>query len=201
MTRTGLDRDAVVGAAEAIVDVDGWESLTMTELAGKVGVRVPSLYNHVESIEALLGYVQIRALAELGDDLQRAAMGKVRRRGVEALALTLRDFAIRHPGRYALAMSTPIDRPAIQAAGASAGAALRAVLESYGVDFSPRLAYLCVSTLHGVLALDRSGLFRDSVRGDDVYDEAVAVVVLLIERAAKRREVPSASRRIHRTRS
>lgn len=173
----------------------------MTALAIKVGVRVPSLYNHVASIEALLGYVQIRALADLGDDLQRAAMGKARRRGVEALALALRDFAVRHPGRYALAMSTPIDRPAIQAAGAPAGAAMSAVLESYGVEFSRQLAYLWVSTLHGVLALDRSGLFRDSVRGDDVYDKAVALVVLLIEQAAKQREVPSASPRSHRTRS
>ncbi len=185
MTRTRLDRDTVVSAAEAIVDVDGWEYLTMTALADKVGVRVPSLYNHVESIEALLGYVQIRALAELGDDLQRAAMGKAKRQGVEALALALREFAVRHPGRYALAVSAPIDRPAIQAAGASAGAAMRAVLESYSVELLPELAYLCVSTLNGVIALDRSGLFRDSVRGDDVYDEAVAMVVALVERAAR----------------
>jgi len=112
-------------------------------------------------------------------------MGKAKRQGVEALALALREFAVRHPGRYALAVSAPIDRPAIQAAGASAGAAMRAVLESYSVELLPELAYLCVSTLNGVIALDRSGLFRDSVRGDDVYDEAVAMVVALVERAAR----------------
>ena len=185
MPRRGLDRDAVVAAAEQLVDAQGSKNLSMTALARKLGVQVPSLYNHVESIEALLGYVQNRALTDLGLDLQRAAMGKSGRHGVEGLARALRDFASRRPGRYELAMSAPIDRPAMQAAGATAGAALAAVVESFGVEVTPELAFVTVSTLHGALALDRSGLFRGSVELADVYDDAVELVVTLIKRAAK----------------
>ena len=91
--RRGLDQAAVVEAAEALVDRDGWAYLTMTALAAELGVRGPSLYSHVESLEALLGMVQARALAALGDDLQRAAMGRSGADGVRALAGAVRDFA------------------------------------------------------------------------------------------------------------
>ena len=56
--RRRLDRAAVVEAAEVLVDRDGWAFLTMTALAADLGVRGPSLYSHVDSIEALLGLVQ-----------------------------------------------------------------------------------------------------------------------------------------------
>ena len=80
MTRR-LSRTVVVETAEALADRDGWQQLTMTALARKLGVRGPSLYNHVDSVEALQAEVQARALAELSARLSRAAMGKVGHHG------------------------------------------------------------------------------------------------------------------------
>ena len=183
--RRGLDRAAVVEAAEVLVDRDGWAFLTMTALAGDLGVRGPSLYSHVESLEGLLGMVQTRALAELGSDLQRAVMGRSGADGIRAIASALRVFATGHPGRYELAMSEPIDRPALQAAALAAGEALRAVVESVGAPMSNELAFSCLSVLHGVLALDRAGLYRGAVVDvDAVYEQATELVVKVVERAA-----------------
>ena len=53
MPRVGLDREAVVEAAIALADRAGIEGLTIKSLAQKLGVQPPSLYNHVESLEAL----------------------------------------------------------------------------------------------------------------------------------------------------
>ena len=185
MAQNRLNREAVVSAAEALVDLDGWAYVTMTQLADRLGVRGPTLYSHVESLDALLGLVQIRALAELGADLQRSAMGKSGADGVRALASALRSFATRHPGRYELAMSEPIDRPALQVAGADAGAAFSAVVQSLGAPVSVELAFSCLSTLHGVLVLDRAGLFRgNELDIEAVYERATELVVHTVEHAA-----------------
>jgi AcrR family transcriptional regulator len=184
--RRRLDRAAVVEAAERLVDRDGAAQLTMTALASELEIRGPSLYSHVASLEALLGLVQNRALEELGSDFQRAAMGRSGPDGVRALASALRAFAARHPGRYDLALSKPIDRPAMRAASHAAGEAFAAVIESMGVQISNELAFSCLATLHGVLTLDRSGLYpRNEVDVDAVYAQATELVLHVIERPAR----------------
>jgi AcrR family transcriptional regulator len=184
--RRRLDRAAVVEAAELLVDRDGAAQLTMTALASQLEIRGPSLYTHVANLEALLSLVQTRALAELGSHLQRAAMGRSGPEGVRALAAALRTFAIRHPGRYDLAMSKPIDRPAMQAASLAAGEAFVAIIESMGVRLSNELAFSCLATVHGVLTLDRAGLYpRTEVDVDAVYAQATELVMHTIEQAAR----------------
>jgi AcrR family transcriptional regulator len=184
--RRRLDRAAVVEAAELLVDRDGAAKLTMTALASELEIRGPSLYSHVASLDELLSLVQNRALAELGSDLQRAAMGRSGPDGVRALASALRAFASRHPGRYDLALSKPIDRPAIQAASRPAAEAFVAVIESMGVQITNELAFSCLATLHGVLTLDRAGLYpRTEVDIDAVYAQGTKLVMHVIEDAAR----------------
>lgn len=183
--RRRLDLSAVVEVAEQLVDRDGAAKLTMTALASDLGIRGPSLYSHVASLEELLSLIQSRAMAELGNDLQRAAMGRSGPDGVRALATALRGFATHHPGRYDLAMSKPIDRPAMQDASVAAGEAFVAVIESMGVQITNELALSCLATLHGVLALDRAGLYpRTEVDVDAVYTQAIELVMHVIEHAA-----------------
>jgi AcrR family transcriptional regulator len=181
-----VDRTVVLETAEALVDRDGWRQLTITALATKLGVRGPSLYNHVEGIDDLLGELQVRALRDLGAELQRAAMGKVGREGMRALAAVLRDFASRCPGRYDLAMREPFDHAAVLRASAPASEALSAVIASFGVAEVPVEVQLsCLATLHGVLALDRSGLIPRAADTAAVYDRAVDLVVLMLEQEGR----------------
>jgi AcrR family transcriptional regulator len=181
-----LSRPTVLDAAEELVDRDGWRALTMTGLAKVLGVRGPTLYGHVDGLEALLGEVQVRAHAELARRLQRAAMGKTGRGAFRSLADVLRSFADDHPGLYDLAMSEAIDLPAVLVASEPSGVALIAVIESFGVPAPDReLLMNCLATLHGVIALERAGFFGDAVDVGTVYDRAVDMVVLLLEQGAQ----------------
>ena len=49
------------------------------------------------------------------------------------------------------------------------------------LEASLELQLSCLATLHGVLALDRSGLMTSAVDTTAVYDRAVDLVVLLLE--------------------
>jgi AcrR family transcriptional regulator len=176
----------VLRTAAEMVDDGGWRALTMTALAAQLGVRGPTLYSHVENLEGLLSQVQTGALRDLGSELQRAAMGRSGPDGIRSLGAVLRDFALRHPGRYELAMTEPIDQPAMVDAGLNAGGALTAMIRSFGVEMVEyELMFLCLSTLHGVLVLDRAGLFRGvRLDLDETYASAVELVVHLCEEAA-----------------
>src|SRR5215469_453320 len=132
--RRRLDRTAVLAAAEILVDKQGPDALTMTALAGDLGVKVSSLYNHVPSLEALRGELQNRAMHELGVLLRNEAMGKTGDRGLRALAHVLRDFARTHPGRYGLATREPHDQAEFAEASTDATAAFAAIIGSYGIN-------------------------------------------------------------------
>jgi TetR/AcrR family tetracycline transcriptional repressor len=53
-TRERLTRDKIVGAALAIMDAEGLETVTMRRVGRELGVEAMSLYNHVEDKDALL---------------------------------------------------------------------------------------------------------------------------------------------------
>jgi AcrR family transcriptional regulator len=54
VARRGLDRAQVIEAAATLADRDGLESVTLGRLAGELGVRPPSLYNHVDGLDGVL---------------------------------------------------------------------------------------------------------------------------------------------------
>jgi AcrR family transcriptional regulator len=157
----------------------------MTALAGQLGVRVSSLYNHVPSLEGLRGELQNRAMYELGAALRNEAMGKTGERGLRALAQTLRAFARAYPGRYELAMSEPHDRGSFADASANAGAALAAIIASYGIaDASLDFQVSAFAALHGVVVLENNGFFGGNLDPDRIYEVVLGLVVDLLASAA-----------------
>jgi AcrR family transcriptional regulator len=185
-----LDRGAVLSAAEAFLDERGAEALSMTALAGVLGVKVSSLYNHVPSLEALKGELQNRAMHDLGVLLRNQAMGKTGERGLRDLAHTLRDFARTHPGRYSLAMSEPHDQASFLVASTDATAAFGAIIASYGIDdVSLDFQVSAFAALHGVVVLDNAGFLNAPLDGDRVFATVLDVVVGLLRDAAPGPEV------------
>jgi AcrR family transcriptional regulator len=185
MSRPRLDREQVFTAAEALVDRDGWRPLTMTALANELGVKVPSLYNHVPNLEALRGELQCRTLRALGAVLNRKAMGRSGSTALRALAATFRAFVDEHPGLFDLAMQAPVDRDAFEQAAAAASAALAAVIRSYGItDETLELQLSAFAALHGVLVLEHAGFFPPTIDSDRVFEQVLDLVVGMLEGAA-----------------
>jgi AcrR family transcriptional regulator len=175
-----LDHEQVLTAAEALVDKDGWRELTMTALANELGVKVPSLYNHVESLEALRGELQNRTLRTIGAVLNRKVMGRSGPAALQALIEAFRRFANTYPGRYDLAMQAPINFDGFTDSTADAGAALAAVVRSYGIDdpgFELQLS--AFAALHGVVNLEHAGFFPAFIDTDRVFERILQIVLAL----------------------
>jgi AcrR family transcriptional regulator len=61
----GLDREAVVAAALAVVDREGLDAATLRRVAEELGASAASLYDYVESKDALVDLVLDRVLGEI----------------------------------------------------------------------------------------------------------------------------------------
>src|SRR5436305_4681132 len=105
--RVGLDQATVVEAAAKLVDEEGIEQLTLGRLAERLGVRTPSLYNHVAGLPGLKRDLALYCLRDLLDRILRSTIGKSRAEAILALADTYRAYARETPGRYALTFQAP----------------------------------------------------------------------------------------------
>lgn len=107
MPRAGLTPAVVTAAAADLADEIGWQQLTLTAVAGRLGVRQPSLYKHVASLAALRRSVSTLAVGELADRLTAAVVGRAGEDALAHLAAAYRAFAHAHPGRYAASVVAP----------------------------------------------------------------------------------------------
>jgi AcrR family transcriptional regulator len=188
MPRAGLSTASVVAAAAGIADAEGLDALTLARLAATVGVRTPSLYNHVGSLDDVRRRVALVAVRELAETMRDAAVGRAGEDALIAVAAAYRDYAHRHPGRYAATQRAPAaaDDEMAAAAGAAVGVLL-AILRGYGLegDDAIHAARTVRSALHGFVALEAGGGFGLSVDLDESFERMVATLARGLSRSGR----------------
>ncbi|HLY31301.1 MAG TPA: WHG domain-containing protein [Ktedonobacterales bacterium] len=177
--RAGLDEGVILQAAAVLADANGIEQLNVAQLAERLGVRAPSLYKHVASLDEIRRGLAVLGARELAQHLGRAAIGKSGREGVYAVADAYRRFARERPGLYAALQraSDPADAngQALRAASEEILAVLRAVLAPYGLDGEGEIHAIRTlrSLAHGFVALEAVGGFGIPIALDASYHYAI----------------------------
>ena len=163
MPRVGLDRDQVVATAADIADAEGLDAVTLARVAAELGVKSPSLYNHVAGRDGLLHGVALSGLDALAAQLREAAIGRA---GTEALVETAeayRRYVKEHPGRYAAgAVRAPSTGDAEHVAAASAVLdVMRGVLRGWDLSEEETIHALrgFRAAVHGFASLEAAGGF------------------------------------------
>jgi AcrR family transcriptional regulator len=172
-----LDRAQVVDAAVALADDDGLETVTLAGVAQALGVRPPSLYNHVDGRDALVRAIALRALAELTDALRRAATGRAGADALHAVARAQLAYARAHPGRYAATVAAPAPGDAEHTAAADeAVTVLRAALAGLGLEGDDAIHAIRAlrSAVHGFAAIEAAGGFALAVDRDASFEYLLA---------------------------
>lgn len=179
MPRAGLSTARVAEEAESLADEVGLANVSLAVIAARLDVRVPSLYKHVNGLDALHALVEARAKADLGDAMARSAIGVASGDAVDALAATYRAWAKEHPGRYEATLRAPDpDDAASVAASERAVGVVYAALAGYGlggndaVDATRALR----AALHGFVALEAAGAFGLPVDVDRSFDRLVGAL-------------------------
>lgn len=186
MARAGLTEDRVVTEAERIADEVGLSQLTLAALAGNLGVRQPSLYKHIDGMDALHRSIALRAKRELTDVLGRAAVGRARGDAIRAIADAYRTWAVEHPGRYAATTRAPIPGDAEDEAAANAVVnVVLDVLAGYHLsgDSAIDATRTMRSALHGFVSLETNDGFGLPVSLDGSYAFLVDSLVAALDAA------------------
>jgi AcrR family transcriptional regulator len=178
--RAGLDHDTVVAAAADLADAEGLEAVTLSRVAAGLGVKSPSLYNHVEGREGLLRGIALLGLGELAATLREAAVGRSGDDALLAATGAYRAYVKEHPGRYAAgAVAAPApDDVEHQQAGATVIDIIVSVLR--GWDLTDDDAIHAVrgirASVHGFATLETSGGFGLRQDVDESFTRLIAAL-------------------------
>jgi AcrR family transcriptional regulator len=136
-----LTRERIVDAGLALADKHGLEAVSMRRVAGELGVKAMSLYNHVAGKDALLDGMLERVL----DEVTLPVAGREWEAELRRCSLSLHDAIRRHPWACGLAMAPAAFPSALGARARYIEAILRTLREA---GFTAAQAY------HGYHALD-----------------------------------------------
>ena len=178
--RAGLNRGAVVEAAATLVDEAGaGEEVSLARLAEYLGVRKPSLYNHVAGVGDLKRELALVGLRELGQSLSRVVVGKAGEEGLFALAEAYRRFVKQRPGLYEATVRSyrlyePND-PEFTVAEKKVLEPVLAILASYSIyeEEAIHAARGLRSVAHGFATLEMNGGFGMDVDSDESFRKLV----------------------------
>ncbi|WP_256760071.1 TetR/AcrR family transcriptional regulator [Cohnella sp. WQ 127256] len=98
--RAGIKPEIVIAAASDIADRMGWEQVTLAYVADKLGIKTPSLYNHVEGLPDLRQKLATHASILLRDQLNDAAIGRSGKQAFIEVGHAYIQFVRQHPGLY-----------------------------------------------------------------------------------------------------
>ena len=167
MARAGVTPERLVQAGAELADEVGFDQVTVSALARRFGVKVPSLYSHVRDSRDLKTRITLFALAEMADRSAAALAGRSGRDALIALGTVYRDYAHDHPGRYAAARMRLDPATAAASAGPRHSQLMRAILLGYqlGEMDQTHAVRLIGSTFHGYISLELAGGFDHSEPG------------------------------------
>ena len=183
MARAGLTTAVVTQEAGRLADEVGFENLTLSALALRLGVRQPTLYKHVNGTSGLHREMAVAAKTELADVIRRAAVGRARDEALFAIADAYRTWATEHPGRYVATVRAPVPGDLDdELASLEALRVVTDVLQGYGIlgDDAIDATRALRATLHGFVTLQSAGAFGLPADVDRSFHRMVQGVIRAI---------------------
>jgi AcrR family transcriptional regulator len=171
------DRATIVQTARELIEQDGVEQLSLARVAGKLGIKAPSLYRHVDSKSALLQAVNTLTFEEMFQAYQAALRqaGPDPRACMLAIARAHRAYAQAHPETYVLAYTAtaPEDRTD-PAALEQAALPLQVIMaEIAGEALSLTALRGALALVHGFVMLELKNQLQRGGDLGEAYEEVV----------------------------
>lgn len=160
--RAGLDNPTIVRAAVELADKNGVEEVTLAALAAKLGVRSPSLYNHISGLAGLKQQLTVYGLEQMHKFLSLAIQAVEPSERIHAMGSAYVNFARQHPGLYEMTIKAPEPQNTEHEEMSEKILILMVeVLESYNLGEEGRIHAVrgFRSLLHGFASLEQKGGF------------------------------------------
>jgi AcrR family transcriptional regulator len=188
--RAGITSGDIAQVAATIADRDGLAAATLTAVAEELGIKTPSLYNHVQGVAGLRRLLAMRGSRLLLEEFLEASDGLSGAEALRAIAVADRRFAIEHPGLYDsfLPAPKPGEDDELYDAMAEPVFLVAHILLDLGIPQGEAIHLIRAlrALLHGFLDLEARDGFGLPVDVDESFDAAVGLIVRGVEAAASR---------------
>jgi AcrR family transcriptional regulator len=170
-------RAQIVAAARRLLEEEGPEALSMRNVAAEIGIRAPSLYEHVADKRALESAIIAAGLNEQGVAFREALAADDAGDPLAAIAEAWRRWARAHPHLYALIYARDLDRsdPAVADAELAAGAPLREI-----VDGDLVTARVIWAFAHGMVNLELTDRFPPGTDVEALWERGLGALRALV---------------------
>jgi len=178
----------VVEVAVTLADQHGFEAVTLGEVAGALGIRAPSLYNHISGLAGLRSEMSLWASRKLLEETRTAAVGKSGRAAIMSISNAYRAFAQAHPGVYPSVLRAPSkEEPAHNEIAVIWVDLLARVLAHYNRNEEDTLHTIRAwrSMMHGFISLEVAGGFGMPLDRDESFRRLIALFVDGLETGQK----------------
>jgi AcrR family transcriptional regulator len=189
MPRAGLDTTTIVRAAAATLNSEGVEALTLNRLAQELGVKTPSLYNHIDGLPGLYRELALRNARTLGERFTQAAIGKSGPAAIMAVAQAYRAYIKESPGVYLASLRSSgtqqFPDAELSAAEEQSLRVAVAVVASFGLTGDDALHAVrgLRSLVHGFATLEIAGGFGLPLDLDESFDRLLQMLVRALQTA------------------
>lgn len=162
--RQARTREAIIQAAEEIVEARGPDALSMREIANLIDYSASNLYEYFANKDELLAAVANEALMRLGTHVRHISTGQASRERLLAYGRSYLEFARTHSELYLLTFGRRLAdclQTDMEKVPSSYNLLLQLIKEGIEVgDFVPRpgfglqeMAFGCWSLVHGIAML------------------------------------------------
>ncbi|MEA4813397.1 MAG: WHG domain-containing protein [Oscillospiraceae bacterium] len=180
-TKKGLDSQTILNAAAELAEEKGLENVSLLQVAEKLGVKSPSLYNHLSGLQELSSGIAKLAIDRLEDAVRSAAVGRSKEDALMAVASAYRKFAKENPELYKAILRFPdYDDSSVQEAGHAVVRILYRVMEPYRYSKEETIHFVrgFRSALHGFVSLEEAGFFQSTEADvDKSYERLVSRLI------------------------
>ena len=186
-----LGRKDVVAAGLACIQEEGPEALNVNRVAQRLGIRTPSLYNHVDGADDLRQAVVLEVLDRSAVDIVFTDEERADPRAfIRALAMGLRRFAMSNANLYLFMMAAPVkwDSQPFSPHWGRTMDAFGASVHGFGFQ-GPDLLHatrFVLATIQGFIRLELRGSMAEHADEDSSFAWAMEAILAALEQMAAR---------------
>jgi AcrR family transcriptional regulator len=168
-TRT-LSRIQIIEYAYEFSLLGSFKNLNLKLIAEHFSVKPPSLYNHLDSLEDLLGDLRAMAVRELTKSLSLSIQGVSGKDAIREIAHAYRRFAKENAGVYELTIESPSGNTEHQKAADDLLNTIMAVFKNTPKDETIHKIRILRSYLHGFVSIELGHGFGLPVDVDKTFE-------------------------------
>ena len=185
--RVGLTKADVVAAAAAHADDCGYDTLSVTVLAQRLGIRSQSVYAHVEGMDEIRAELQMLSYRLMGERITAAVGDLSGRAAIIAWASAHLEFDLEHPGLFAARNRPPGDDPEMWNVIHDSAVTSLVVLGSYGLEGEEAMHFerLVWATLLGFAKMHHGNLYTMPVDPRESYRRTIEGLADQIEHRSR----------------